>query len=260
MRHAPAPARSHFHSRPLHSRPSARPLTLIPARRARLSDLIDSSPDGSFKDTMREPPHPSEVMLQPTGDTAIDELVEWVEQCHPAEIVAEALAKVDDGVPTKSLVAAACLAAARSCSLPAMGGHHGGPIHPISGAHWVLRAAGILEGQLDGGWASLPVMHLLVLVNKHINAPDGRRWGEHGNVPGGQWLRSGLVEISPPADLTPEQAGPALLTSLQQEDPEEAERCLLAFLGPDAESAYARRGELMNILCLVSNAYNLFDE
>ncbi len=209
---------------------------------------------------MREPPHPSEVTLQPVGDATIERLTQWVETAHPADIVAEALQKVQGGVPVRSLVAAACLAAARSCSLPAMGGHHGGPIHPISGAHGVLRATGILEKQLDGGWASLPAMHLLVLVNKHINAPDGRRWGEEGNVPGGKWLRAGLVELSPPSDLSAEEAGPALLAALQQEDPEEAERCLIAFLGPDGESAYARRGELMNILLRVSNAYNLFDD
>ena len=235
------------------------PIEISGGVKMQLSDLVDSSPSGTFKDTMRDAPHPSEVVLQPVGDAAIEGLTRWVETAHPKEIVAEALQKLEGGAPVRSLVAAACIAAARSCSLPAMGGHHGGPIHPISGAHGVLRATGILEEQLDG-WASIPAMHLLVLVNKHINAPDGRRWGEEGNVPGGKWLRAGLVEISAPADLTPEEAGPALLAALQQEDPEEAERCLLAFLGADAEGAYARRGELMNILLRVSNAYNLFDD
>lgn len=211
---------------------------------------------------MREPLHPDEVTLQPVGDDAIQALVEWVEDVHPAAIVAEALAKVEAGVDGTSLVAAACLAAARSCALPAMGGHHGGPIHPISGASGVLRAAGILSSQLDGEWDAVPVMHLLVLVNKHINAPDGRRWGEDGHVPGGQWRRAGLVQLSPPSslELPQDKAGVALLAALQDEDPEAAERALLAFIGPTAASAHQVRGELMDILLRVSNAYNLFDD
>ena len=170
-----------------------------------LGDLVDSNPDGAFNDTMRERPHPSEIDLQPVGDEEIERLVEWVEETHPQEIVAEGLEKIEAGVDGRKLVAAACLAAARSCALPAMGGHHGGPIHPIAGAHGVLRAAGILEPQLAGGWESVPVMHLVVLVNKHINAPDGRRWGEDGHVPGGQWLRAGLCvsPLSVPPLLTP---------------------------------------------------------
>jgi hypothetical protein len=61
---------------------------------------------------------------------------------RPAQIVRETLAKLRAGEQPKTLATAACLAAARSCALPAMGGHHGGPIHPIAGAHGVLRATG----------------------------------------------------------------------------------------------------------------------
>ena len=107
------------------------PIEISGGVKMQLSDLVDSSPSGTFKDTMRDAPHPSEVVLQPVGDAAIEGLTRWVETAHPKEIVAEALQKLEGGVPVRSLVAAACIAAARSCSLPAMGGHHGGPIHPI---------------------------------------------------------------------------------------------------------------------------------
>ena len=56
------------------------------------------------------------------------------------------------------------------------------------------------------------------------------------------------VAIDPPPAVSREDAGTALLAALQAEDPDEAERHLLAFLGPDGDSAYAGRGELMDIL------------
>ena len=49
------------------------------------------------------------------------------------------------GAAWPSLVQA-CLAGARSCCLPAFAGHHGGPIHPLSGAAGVLFASDLLRG------------------------------------------------------------------------------------------------------------------
>jgi hypothetical protein len=88
----------------------------------------------------------------------------------------------------------------------------------------------------------------------------GRRWGEEGLVPGGRWLRAGLAAAVPPPAVPREQAAQRLLAALQAEDPEAAEQQLLAFLGPDAASAFGGRGQLMDVLLRVSNAYNLFDD
>ena len=47
-------------------------------------------------------------------------------------------------------------------------GHHGGPIHPICGAH----AVGQMAKRLRRPWADLAVVQFVTLCNKHVHSPE----------------------------------------------------------------------------------------
>ncbi|HZT90205.1 MAG TPA: hypothetical protein VFA12_19720 [Stellaceae bacterium] len=97
--------------------------------------------------------------------TAIEPLVQFIEETPPAEIVDRALEKLRGGVPIKTMLTASALAVTRSTEMPP--GHHGGPLHPLAGVYPVAKLAERLEGEQK----YLPVLQHVALTNKHINHP-----------------------------------------------------------------------------------------
>ena len=96
---------------------------------------------------------------------AIEPLVQFVEDTPPERIVAATHDKLTSGTPVKELLLASVLAVARSSDLPP--GHHGGPLHPMSGVHAIYHTA----GRLPSDYAMLPVIQHVALSNKHIYSP-----------------------------------------------------------------------------------------
>ena len=80
------------------------------------------------------------VMFKPvTFEPEVEELVHFIETTPREEIIEATHGKLAAGVPPEDLVRAGTLAVVRSTELPM--GHHGGPIHPICGAHAVGQMA-----------------------------------------------------------------------------------------------------------------------
>ena len=91
--------------------------------------------------------------------------VRFVEDTPPAEIVERTLSRLRDGEAPAALLTAAVLAVSRSTELPS--NHHGGPVHPVSGAHAVFGVAQLLQGDT----AALPIVQSVALANKHVHEP-----------------------------------------------------------------------------------------
>ncbi len=96
---------------------------------------------------------------------SIESLVDFVEETDPAEMLSATVAKLQAGVSSRDLLAGAALAVARSTDLPP--GHHGGPVHPLSGIHAVYH----LSERLTGEHRFLPVVQNVMLSNRHIHHP-----------------------------------------------------------------------------------------
>ncbi len=101
-----------------------------------------------------------------TFEPEVEELVHFVESTPRDDIIEATHAKLADGVSPEDLVRAGALAVVRSTELPM--GHHGGPIHPICGAHPV----GQMAKRLDKPWAELAVVQFVALCNKHVHSPE----------------------------------------------------------------------------------------
>src|SRR5437868_3330852 len=95
----------------------------------------------------------------------LEPLVQFVEETAPDRIVAATHEKLGAGTPVKDMLLASALAVIRSSDLPP--GHHGGPVHPLSGLHAVRHMA----ARLPGDFARLPVIQNVALSNKHIHSP-----------------------------------------------------------------------------------------
>jgi hypothetical protein len=95
----------------------------------------------------------------------IEPLVRFVEETAPGDIVGHTYDKLHAGVSIKEMLLASALAAIRSSDLPP--GHHGGPLHPVSGLHAVRHIA----ARLSGDYALMPVVQNVALSNKHIHSP-----------------------------------------------------------------------------------------
>ncbi len=93
----------------------------------------------------------------------IEPLVLFVEETPPDRIVAETYGKLRTGTSVKDMLLASALAVIRSSDLPP--GHHGGPLHPVSGLHAVRNIA----ERLTGDFAMMPVVQNVALANKHIH-------------------------------------------------------------------------------------------
>ena len=96
----------------------------------------------------------------------VEAQVRFVEETEPDEIIGATVARLRDGATPRDLVRAAVLAVSRSTELPRE--HHGGPVHPVSGAFSVLAAV----ARLEGDWALMPTVHAVALANKHVNSPS----------------------------------------------------------------------------------------
>ena len=106
-------------------------------------------------------------MLEPlTFSPPVEELVRFVEDTEPEQIVAQTAARLDQGVPGIDLLRGAALAVSRSTEIPA--DHHGGPLHPVAGIHSVHQ----LSRRLEGKWAHVPVIQSVALANRHIHSPE----------------------------------------------------------------------------------------
>ena len=66
----------------------------------------------------------------------IEELVRFVEDTDPANMIEATVDKLRSGLDPTVLLTANALAIARSTEVP--GQHHGGPIHPVCGIHACL--------------------------------------------------------------------------------------------------------------------------
>src|SRR5436309_3555288 len=119
-----------------------------------------------------------------TYPTAIEPLVQFVEETPPEHIVARVHDRLASGTPVKHMLLASALAVVRSSDLPP--GHHGGPLHPLAGVHAVHHIA----GRLPGEYARLPVIQNVAVANKHIHSPamgpyvlaDAKPVSENGDV------------------------------------------------------------------------------
>ena len=95
----------------------------------------------------------------------IEALVHFVEETDPADMLSATVAKLQAGVSSRDLLAGAALAVTRSTDLPP--GHHGGPVHPLSGIHAVYH----LSERLTGDLHYVPIVQHVMLANKHIHHP-----------------------------------------------------------------------------------------
>src|SRR5438105_4352309 len=95
----------------------------------------------------------------------IEPLVRFVEETAPEHIVARTHDRLAAGTPVRDMLLASALAVVRSSDLPP--GHHGGPLHPLSGLHAVRHIA----ARLPGEYARLPVIQNVAVANKHIHSP-----------------------------------------------------------------------------------------
>ena len=96
----------------------------------------------------------------------VEELVQFVEDTDPSEIIARTLDKLRDGVPAVDLLRAGALAVCRSTELPPE--HHGGPVHPICGIHGVYNTSRRLSGEM----AFMPIVQHVALCNNHVHSPQ----------------------------------------------------------------------------------------
>ncbi len=99
-------------------------------------------------------------------ESAIEDLVCFVEGAEPEDVVDATYVKLNEGVSPVALLEAAALAVSRSTDLPQS--HHGGPVHPVSGLYAIER----LAKRNSGAEAFLPIIQIVALANKHIQSPD----------------------------------------------------------------------------------------
>ena len=127
----------------------------------------------------------------------IEPLVRFIEETPPSAIVDQALAKLRDGISTRTMLTASALAVTRSADLPP--GHHGGPLHPLAG----LYALSKLVDRREGEDRFLPVLQHVALANKHINDPVTAPFSLLDFAP----MDADGVQVSRLADLAADGAG-----------------------------------------------------
>ncbi len=171
-----------------------------------------------------------------TFDESTEQLVRFVEDTAPADIVAATCAKLNAGTAARDLLAAAGLAVSRSTELPPS--HHGGPVHPVSG----LQAINGLITRLDGAGAALPAVQSVALANKHVHAPE---MGP-GAMP--------EITVGDLADKSKEELLDGFVNELTRRRSAGAERYLLALLD------CAEPGEIMEALLTVALPRNALDD
>src|SRR5689334_16620827 len=98
--------------------------------------------------------------------SAIEPLVQFIEDTPPSEILDRTLEKLRGGVPTQTMLTASALAVTRSTDMPP--GHHGGSLHALAGVYPISK----LIERLEGEQRFVPVLQHVALANKHINHPE----------------------------------------------------------------------------------------
>ncbi|MCZ6678318.1 MAG: hypothetical protein O7E52_13825, partial [Candidatus Poribacteria bacterium] len=97
--------------------------------------------------------------------------VQFIEETEPESIVEKTIEKLRSGVSIQEMCTASALAALRSSEIPffpnGQWGHHGGPLHPVSGLYAVKE----ISQRLSGEHRFLPVVQNVALANKHIHHP-----------------------------------------------------------------------------------------
>ena len=96
----------------------------------------------------------------------VEDLVQFVEETDPSEIIERTLDKLRAGTPAVDLLRAGALAVCRSTELPPE--HHGGPVHPICGIHGVYNTSRRLSGEM----AFMPIVQHVALCNNHVHSPQ----------------------------------------------------------------------------------------
>ena len=163
-------------------------------------------------------------------------LVRLVEDTAPEEVIGVAIKQIREGTSPGDLLAAAGLAVSCSTELPP--GHHGGPVHPVSG----LFAAGALAARLDGDEALMPTVQSVALANKHIHTP----YMGPGAMP--------VLDISALRGAPKETLLQGLADALSNRSSALAEQHLLALLET------ASRGEILEVLLGVALPRNCLDD
>ena len=169
-------------------------------------------------------------------EAPIEDLVCFVEETEPEDIVNATYGKLSEGGSPRALLLAAALAVSRSTELPPL--HHGGPIHPVSGLHAVER----LAERISGTGAFLPVIQSVALANKHIHSPD------MGST------AMARVQSSDLEQLSKEDLISGFSTALKKRIAPAAERNLVALL------KVAGPGEIMEALLQVAVPRNALDD
>ncbi len=96
----------------------------------------------------------------------VEEMVQFVEETDPSEIIERTLDKLRAGTPAVDLLRAGALAVCRSTELPPE--HHGGPVHPICGIPGVYNTSRRLSGEM----AFMPIVQHVALCNNHVHSPQ----------------------------------------------------------------------------------------
>ncbi|MCH8196265.1 MAG: hypothetical protein IIB12_09345 [Chloroflexi bacterium] len=175
---------------------------------------------------------PSGVRFSPE----IEQMVAFVEETDPADIIDRTLARLRDGTPPKDLLRAGDLAVARSTELPAH--HHGGPIHPVAGTYPVYHTSQLLSDEM----AYLPIVQHVTLCNKHLHAPNM-----------GPYVMPETVAMAADEGGV-EATGEAMRAALQTRHPALAEKHLLWLL------ENASHGEVMDAILTKAVPKNLEDD
>ena len=163
-------------------------------------------------------------------------LVRLVEDTTPEDVIAAAIKQLRAGTGSGDLLAAAGLAVSCSTELPP--GHHGGPVHPVSG----LYAAGSLAARLKGDQALLPAVQSVALANKHI----------HTTYMGPSAMPA--LDISSLQGVSKETLLQGLGDALSARRASLAEHHLMALL------EVASRGEILEVLLEVGLPRNALDD
>ncbi|HTC11551.1 MAG TPA: hypothetical protein VK726_22535 [Acetobacteraceae bacterium] len=136
---------------------------------------------------------PSRIQFSDTWEP----LVQFIEETPREEIVDRTLEKLRDGVPIATMLTASALAVTRSSDLPP--GHHGGPVHPLSGLYAITK----LSDRLQGEDRFLPVLQHVALANKHVHDPVTGPFSLLDFAP----LDAGQTRVSRTADLAADGGG-----------------------------------------------------
>ena len=163
-------------------------------------------------------------------------LIKLVETTHPDNMIGAAIQTLRDGTATDDILAAAGLAVSCCTELPP--GHHGGPVHPVSG----LFAARGLSKRLPGEHAYLPTIQSVALANTHIHTD----YMGPGSMP--------ILDISSLAGKSKSQLLSGFEGALTARQPALAERHLLALL------EVASPGEIMEVLLKIALPRNALDD